>query len=86
MNLAGNAVKFTEHGDVRMTVRSEGDDGRPRMQFAVSDTGIGIAADKIDGLFQPFMQADASATRRYGGAGLGSGHLEATGQCARRRD
>ena len=41
------------------------------MQFAVADTGIGIPADKIHELFQPFMQADASASRRYGGAGLG---------------
>ena len=72
VNLAGNAVKFTQQGRVRIAVRCTSDGVRPaQLQFAVSDTGIGIAADKISGLFQPFMQADTSASRRYGGAGLG---------------
>ena len=55
-----------------MTVRylREGDNAA-RMQFTVADTGVGIPADKIHELFQPFVQADASTTRRYGGAGLG---------------
>ena len=72
VNLVGNAIKFTEHGEVRIAVRClrEGDKAA-RMQFTVADTGIGIPADKIHELFQPFMQADASASRRYGGAGLG---------------
>jgi PAS domain S-box-containing protein len=72
VNLLGNAVKFTERGAVRATVcclRNE--NGAAQMQFAVSDTGIGIHPEKIRELFQPFMQADASATRRYGGTGLG---------------
>jgi PAS domain S-box-containing protein len=74
VNLAGNAVKFTEHGEVRLTVRClRGADGAGRLQFAVSDTGIGIAPDQIPHLFQPFMQVDASSTRRYGGTGLGLG-------------
>ena len=72
VNLLGNAVKFTEHGEVRMAVRClrEGDDAA-RLQFIVADTGIGIPAERIHDLFQPFVQADASTTRRYGGAGLG---------------
>jgi PAS domain S-box-containing protein len=71
-NLLGNAVKFTERGAVRIAVRSTREaGGRPRMQFAISDTGIGIPADKMAQLFQPFTQADSSTTRRYGGTGLG---------------
>ena len=71
-NLAGNAVKFTERGAVRIAVRCmrETDDSA-RMQFAVSDTGIGIPADRIGELFEPFTQVDGSSTRRYGGTGLG---------------
>ena len=65
-------MKFTERGEVRIAVRCLGEGGRPaRVQFAVSDSGIGIPRDKIAALFQPFVQADASASRRYGGAGLG---------------
>jgi PAS domain S-box-containing protein len=72
VNLLGNAVKFTEHGEIRITVRCLGQaGGAARMQFAVSDTGIGIDPDKIRTLFQPFVQADGSLTRRFGGSGLG---------------
>jgi PAS domain S-box-containing protein len=72
VNLLGNAVKFTQRGAVRLAVRClRGNGGAAQMEFAVSDTGIGIPPDKIAELFQPFMQADASATRRYGGTGLG---------------
>ena len=71
-NLIGNAVKFTDRGAVRITVRCTREaDGHGQMQFAISDTGIGIPADKIDELFKPFTQVDGSATRRYGGTGLG---------------
>jgi PAS domain S-box-containing protein len=72
VNLLGNAVKFTQHGEVRLAVRCLGQQGKPpRVEFAVSDTGIGITPDKIGLLFQPFTQLDGSATRRYGGTGLG---------------
>ncbi|MEN6458412.1 MAG: PAS domain S-box protein [Thermoguttaceae bacterium] len=72
LNLVGNAVKFTEQGEVRLAVRffhQEGQTGR--LQISVSDSGIGIPSDLIAIVFQPFFQADTSATRRYGGAGLG---------------
>jgi PAS domain S-box-containing protein len=73
LNLLSNAVKFTQRGQVRMALRCQGGDGQQpaRLQIAVSDSGIGIPADKIDTLFQPFVQLDGSTTRRYGGAGLG---------------
>ncbi|MCY2992779.1 MAG: PAS domain S-box protein [Planctomycetota bacterium] len=72
VNLLVNAVKFTEQGQVCLTVRCVREaDGSPRMQFAVSDSGIGISAARIGELFQPFMQADPSMTRRYSGTGLG---------------
>ena len=72
VNLVSNAVKFTEQGEVRIAVRCRhDDDGSTRVQFAVSDTGIGIPTGKIGQLFRPFMQVDGSASRRYGGTGLG---------------
>ncbi len=70
-NLLSNACKFTERGTITMAARREtGPDGQ-RLSFQVSDTGIGIAADKISRLFEEFTQADASTTRKYGGTGLG---------------
>jgi len=69
--LLGNAAKFTSRGTVRLAVTRAGDAGRPVVVFRVSDTGIGIAEDMRDTLFTPFMQADASTTRQYGGTGLG---------------
>ena len=86
LNLLNNAVKFTDRGEVvvalsaRPLAASDGDDstirgrqpsGQYELHVAVRDTGDGIPTDRIDLLFQPFTQADASTTRRYGGAGLG---------------
>ncbi|WP_338540675.1 response regulator [Paenibacillus tundrae] len=72
MNLIANAVKFTDHGGVYLIVSvNEEKDGRMTLEFAVKDTGIGISADKVDRLFQPFSQLDTSMTRKYGGTGLG---------------
>ena len=72
VNLLSNAVKFTENGVVNVRVSSTlNDHGRHEIYFAVEDTGIGIAADKMDRLFQSFSQIDSSTTRRYGGTGLG---------------
>ena len=74
LNLINNAVKFTEKGEVVLTVaRDEGGpaDGECRLLFAVRDTGIGIPTDRQGALFQSFTQADATTTRRFGGTGLG---------------
>jgi two-component system, sensor histidine kinase len=71
-NLLSNAVKFTDKGDVDYLVRGERlEDGRVRLDFAVTDSGSGIAPDDLERLFQPFTQVDASSTRRFGGTGLG---------------
>ncbi len=71
-NLISNAAKFTENGQITLSVKREQDDaGQTWMEFEVADSGIGIAADKIDELFEEFTQADASTTREYGGTGLG---------------
>jgi PAS domain S-box-containing protein len=101
-NLVGNAIKFTEHGEVVVSVRTEGrglrteedrqkgqapgvgegplslspqssvlSTGEVLLHFEVRDTGIGIAADKLQAVFAPFVQADSSTTRKYGGTGLG---------------
>ena len=72
VNLVGNAIKFTAGGEVRLRGRCVPDAaGREWLEVAVIDTGIGIAADALAGLFDPFTQADASITRRFGGTGLG---------------
>lgn len=67
MNLVGNALKFTREGRVEIRVEREGES----LRFAVADTGIGIAADQIDGIFDEFRQADATVSRDFGGTGLG---------------
>ena len=71
-NLAGNAIKFTPSGGVTVSVSVlEQHDGSVMLRFAVRDTGIGIAPDQIERLFDAFVQADASTSRQYGGTGLG---------------
>ena len=72
LNLVGNALKFTDHGHVMVSIERI-DAGGPlaRIRFSVEDTGIGIEADKLDAVFEKFTQADGSITRRYGGTGLG---------------
>ena len=71
-NLSGNAIKFTERGEVTLSVAlvCQGG-GKATVRFAVTDTGIGIRPDQAGALFSPFTQADASTTRKYGGSGLG---------------
>ncbi len=72
LNLIGNAIKFTHKGEVVVKVSPNPDISDPnRLLFSVSDTGIGIPADKIDTIFDSFSQADSSTTRQYGGTGLG---------------
>ena len=88
-NLLGNAIKFTHHGEVRLTIKAIADieeksrpnrSKQPRskpnelfctLQFSIKDTGIGIAPDQLNKLFNAFTQADASIHRQYGGTGLG---------------
>ena len=72
MNLVGNAIKFTERGQINVTVSAEAQsESALTLGFVVRDSGIGIPAELVDQLFQPFTQADASTTRKYGGTGLG---------------
>jgi two-component system sensor histidine kinase/response regulator len=71
-NLIGNAIKFTEEGEIVVSAAPAGvTDGVVRVRFAVRDTGIGISPEQLSNIFQEFAQADASMTRRYGGTGLG---------------
>ncbi len=73
-NLIGNAIKFTERGGVEVCMRLDREvaAGRqPRYCIDVTDSGIGIPADKLDAVFEPFVQAESSTTRRFGGTGLG---------------
>ena len=72
INLLNNAVKFTEQGEITVSVSSTNlDGGRYEIHFAVKDTGIGIPEDKMSRLFRSFSQVDASTARKYGGTGLG---------------
>jgi signal transduction histidine kinase/CheY-like chemotaxis protein len=71
-NLVANAIKFTSRGHVLVAVREDGRaDGHTELHFLVSDTGIGVPADKHATIFEAFSQADGSTTRRFGGTGLG---------------
>ena len=72
INLVGNAIKFTEQGEITITIMQEWeDDQRTRINFCVADTGIGIPAAMHESIFSPFTQVDGSTTRHYGGTGLG---------------
>ncbi len=72
INLTNNAVKFTDTGEIIIATKLiRMDENRVKLSFAVRDTGIGLTAKQISGLFRPFTQADASTTREYGGTGLG---------------
>jgi PAS domain S-box-containing protein len=71
VNLLGNAVKFTEAGEVLLTVQNHPSDRSGEVEFSISDTGVGIPFDKLETIFDRFTQADPSITRKYGGTGLG---------------
>ena len=71
-NLISNAIKFTSNGSVRLQVQQVSEEEeRMNLRFLIHDTGIGIAADQQEQIFEPFTQADSSTTRRFGGTGLG---------------
>jgi CheY-like chemotaxis protein/HPt (histidine-containing phosphotransfer) domain-containing protein len=72
VNLVGNALKFTHHGEIVVSVEQIFESSESlELRFSVKDTGIGIPGDKLESIFQPFIQADGSTTRKYGGTGLG---------------
>ena len=72
INLAGNAIKFTSQGEVRVEVHwAKAEEGVLAVSFSVRDTGIGMTPDQLKGIFNPFVQAESSTSRRFGGTGLG---------------
>lgn len=71
LNLIGNAIKFTERGEISLTVKNNYTDKEGNLLFIIRDSGLGMTKDQIDKLFQEFYQADSSITRKYGGTGLG---------------
>ena len=76
-NLVGNAIKFTEHGEVVVAIERDTQSRNPgALRLSVSDSGIGIAPEKLTSIFSPFAQADSSTTRKYGGSGLGLAIVE----------
>ncbi len=70
-NLVGNAIKFTAEGMVRISAKLIEIDQRPMLRIAISDSGIGMTPEQLGKIFQPFVQADSSVTRKFGGTGLG---------------
>ena len=70
-NLVSNALKFTEEGGVRVVARIDSPGSDPRLAIDVIDTGVGVPTEKLESIFDPFVQADSSVTRRFGGTGLG---------------
>ena len=70
-NLVGNAIKFTAQGEVRVSLRMDPAPGSTLLRIDVADSGIGIPADRLESIFEPFVQAEASTTRQFGGTGLG---------------
>ena len=70
-NLVGNAIKFTEQGNVTVNCRFKKTASGPLLLIDITDTGIGIPEDKLESIFDPFTQADSAVTRRFGGTGLG---------------
>lgn len=71
-NFINNAIKFTEHGEINVTAKMiEKSDEKVKLQFEISDTGIGISKEHQEKIFEAFTQADSSTTRKYGGTGLG---------------
>jgi len=82
INLVGNAIKFTEEGEVRLRVRLAGEQEQSqKLCIDVIDTGIGIERDKLEHIFEPFSQGDSSTTRKYGGTGLGLTISRRLAQC-----
>jgi PAS domain S-box-containing protein len=71
INLLSNAIKFTTTGTVKLAARAVMEDPHPRLRIQVSDSGVGIPAEKLESIFDPFVQADTSVTRQFGGTGLG---------------
>ncbi|MFQ5503079.1 MAG: response regulator, partial [Phycisphaerae bacterium] len=67
----GNAIKFTDHGAVRLITRFVPDESNPQLQFDILDTGAGMTEEQAARLFRPFTQADSTTTRKFGGTGLG---------------
>ncbi len=70
-NLVGNAIKFTARGEVRVSLRMDPAPGSTLLRIDVADSGIGIPTDRLESIFEPFVQAEASTTRQFGGTGLG---------------
>ena len=71
INLIGNAIKFSDHGEITVTIATEDSNTGRMLRFRIADQGIGISDEALQRLFEKFVQADASTTRRYGGSGLG---------------